>query len=112
MNSGDRLKALFWVWVAFALATIAIVGSSPLQEENVIIAFFVVIAALVATRFITSAASENIEETSKAKTRRVDRMLASLNDEELDVLRHRLSSDDGDGEVVSLEEVLRKERRK
>jgi membrane protein implicated in regulation of membrane protease activity len=109
MNSGDRLKALFWVWAAFALAIVATVGSSPMQVETVVIAFFIVIAALVATRFITSAAGEHIQETSKAKTRRVDRMLASLNDEELDVLRQRLSSDDG--ELVSLEDVLRKERR-
>lgn len=108
MSSGDRLKALLIVWVAFALAAMATVGGTPLQEENVVIAFFLVIAALVATRYITNAPGAEAEEVGKAKSRRVDRVLASLNEDELDVLRQRLSED---GELVSLDEVLRKERK-
>jgi hypothetical protein len=115
MNSGDRLKALFFVWGAFVLAAIAAVDGSPLQEETVVIAFFFVIGALVATRYIMNAPIPNSEDTGKVKSGKVSRLLASLNDEELDMLRKRLAAettDDGagDGEVVSLEDVLRKER--
>lgn len=32
MSSGDRLKALLFVWAAFALAAMAAVANAPLQE--------------------------------------------------------------------------------
>jgi hypothetical protein len=49
------------------------------------------------------------EEAVKAKrSGRVERMLASLSEDELDALRDRLS--DHDGEVVSLKEVLHQRR--
>jgi hypothetical protein len=111
MNSGDRLKALFFIWGAFVLAAIAAVDGSPLQEETVVIAFFFVIGALVATRYIMNAPVPNSEDTGKAKGGKVSRLLASLSDDELEALRKRLADDDGgDGEVVSLEDVLRKDR--
>ncbi len=105
MDSGDRLKAIFFIWGAFAAAAIASFGSgSPLVPESIFIALFYVIGVLVATRFVTYAPQAR-EEAEKAKRRSVDRLLASLSDDELDALRERLSS--GDGELVSLEDVLR-----
>ena len=46
----------------------------------------------------------------KQKRGNVERLLNSLNDDELDHLRERLSLDDGDGEMVSLDQLMRERR--
>jgi hypothetical protein len=106
MNSGDKLKAMFWVWVAFVAACMFTFGGDVSQAEDVFIALFFVLGALFATRLVMhTPLPEEVVTTRKAKTHKVDRMLSRLSDEEMEQLRQRLSADDG--ELVSLDEVMR-----
>jgi hypothetical protein len=108
MNSGDKLKAVFFIWGAFALACLFTFASqSSIEAGHVFLGLFFVIAALAATHTVMEAALPN-ETPTKTKTRRIDRVLSSLSDEELEQLRQRLSNDDG--ELMSLDEVMRERK--
>ncbi len=115
MNSGDRLKAIFFIWAAFAVATtVTFFGNSP----DVITLFLGLIygaAAAGSTVAVMLAPMEGISaaqmaQASKQKRGNVERLLNSLNEDELDHLRERLSVDDGDGEMVSLDHLMRERR--
>jgi hypothetical protein len=106
MNSGDKLKATFFIWAAFVLASLFTIGGHDLNAVALFMGLIYTIAALSATYFVMDAKVVVAEEPVKAKRSRVDRLLSSLDDDELDTLRDRLSQ--SDGEVVSLEDVLRK----
>lgn len=107
MKSGDKPQAMFLIWAAFALACLFTFAGRDLRVESVFMAFFYVVGAMVATSFVMRAPIPE-ETPAKAKSHRVDRMLSSLSDEELDQLRQRLSDD---GELVSLDEVIRENKR-
>jgi len=109
MKSIHKLMAMFFIWGAFTLASMAVVVDKQIEAGNVIIVLFFVVAALAATRFVTDAPLDDEDTIVKAKQTRVDRVLESLNDDELNALRERLA--DGDGEMVSLDEVLRRQRK-
>lgn len=110
MNSGDKLKATFIIWAAFVLACLfTFANKATIEAGTVFIAFFFMLAALVATHVVMDAKlAAEPQETVKKKTRRVDRMLERLSDEEMEQLRQRLAQDDG--ELVSLDEVMRGEK--
>lgn len=106
MNSGDKLKATFWIWVAFVAACIFTFSNKPtIEVGHVFIALFFVIAALAATHTVMDARIPEAQQAAKKKSHKVDRILSRLSDEEMEQLRQRLSQDDG--ELVSLDEVLR-----
>ncbi len=107
MNSGDKLKATFFIWVAFVLASMFTIAGHDLSGGAVFMALIYTIAALTATGFVMNS-KDTAAEPVKAKRSRVDRLLSSLDDDELDALRERLSQ--SDGEVVSLEDVLRQRK--
>ena len=110
MNSGDKLKATFIIWAAFVLACLfTFANKATIDVGTVFIGLFFVIAALAATHTVMEAKlSAEPQETVKKKTRRVDRMLERLSDEEMEQLRQRLAQDDG--ELVSLDEVMRERK--
>lgn len=116
MESDARAATLIVIWVAFAIAAAATFwGRTQIEAESVFIALLYMIAATQATKYVTRVPGVDEEAVAaKAKNGKVSRLLSSLNDEELDILRKRLAADapdePADGEVVSLEDVLRKER--
>jgi hypothetical protein len=105
MNSGDKLKATFFIWGAFVLAILFTMAGHEPNGGSAFMALIYTIAALTATGFVMTS-HETAAEPVKAKRSKVDRLLSSLDDDELDALRDRLAQ--SDGESVSLEDVLRK----
>ena len=108
MNSDDRLKAIFLIWAAFALATIVTVWGRDLDAAPLFMTLFYAVAAASATHSVMQAPVAESGEYTKTKRRNVERMLSSLSDDELDHLRERLSTDDG--EMVSLDALMRERR--
>ncbi len=104
MKSGDKPSAMFLIWAAFALACLFTFAGRELGVESVIMALIYVVGALVATGFVMQAPMSEEAPAAKSKSRKVDRMLSSLSDEEMEQLRERLSED---GELVSLDDVMR-----
>jgi hypothetical protein len=103
MKSGDKPQAMFLIWAAFVLACLFTFAGKDLSVASVFMALFYVVGAMGATYFVMDAPVSE-EAPAKTKSHKVDRMLSSLSDEEVDQLRQRLSDD---GELVSLDEALR-----
>ncbi len=115
MENLARLLATCVIWLA-AMGTIialAVTGSEALN--NFIVVAIVMGAAAGATIPIWTASqgeSAALRESGKSKRRsRVERMLESMDDRELEELRARLD-DSVDGEMVTLDEVLAERRRR
>ncbi len=110
MKSEDKLKAIFFIWAAFVLACLfTFANKATIEAGHVFIGLFFVVAALAATHTVMEAPlPAEAQPGGKSKTRKVDRMLSSLSDEELDQLRQRLSDD---GELLSLDEVMQERKR-
>lgn len=104
MHSNDKLKAVFVIWMAFAVAAAVTFWGNPPDLITLFMGLFYSMAALGATGFVMLSPAAG-ETAQKAKRRNVERLLSSLNDDELNHLRERLSTDDG--EMVTLEEVMR-----
>lgn len=107
MNSGDKVRATFLIWISFALASMFTLAGHDLNVVALFIALIYTLAALLATHVVVDS-KETEDQPAKAKHSRIDRLLSSLSDDELDALRDRLSPDDG--EFVSLDEVLRRRK--
>jgi hypothetical protein len=107
MKSGDKPQAMFLIWAAFALACLFTFAGRDLSAASVFMGLFYVVGAMGATYFVMDAPVPD-ETSAKTKSHKVDRMLSSLSDEEMDQLRQRLSDD---GELVSLDEALRRKDR-
>ena len=105
MKSDDKLKAMFFIWGAFVMASLFTFSSRTLETGHVFIALFFVVAALAATHTVMEAPLPEEQQPTKSKSRKVDRMLSNLNEEEMEQLRQRLSDD---GELISLDEVMRR----
>ena len=106
MKAGDKPGAMFLIWGAFALACLFTFAGKELSSASVFMALFYVVGAMAATNFVMSAPMPDEKPVRpKQKSHKVDRMLSSLSDEELEQLRQRLSDD---GELVSLDEVMRR----
>ena len=106
MKSGDKPQAMFLIWAAFALACLFTFAGKELSAASVFLGLFYVVGAMGATYFVMDAPVPE-EAPAKAKSHKVDRLLSSLSDEEMDQLRQRLSDD---GELVSLDEVMREKK--
>jgi hypothetical protein len=104
MKSDDKQTAMFLIWAAFALACLFTFAGRELSAASVFMALFYVVGAMAATNFVMQAPVPE-ETPAKTKTHKVDRVLSSLTDEEIEQLRQRLSADDG--EMVSLDDVMR-----
>ncbi len=113
MNSGDRLKAIFWVWAAFAVATTVTFWGNEPSLTTLLLGLIYAMAAAGSTVAVMLAPMEGISpahmaQAGKMKHGKVDRLLTSLSDDELDHLRERLSVDDG--ELVSLDQLMRERK--
>lgn len=116
MDPHSRLIATKWLVIALVLG-LGIVnspllnGSQTLELPNVILNVLMLSFAVTCLGFVwnwgnlpsTTRPAETGVEREKAKRReRLDSLLDSLNDDELDALRQRLSTDDDQVELKAL----------
>jgi hypothetical protein len=99
MNSFDRLRALMFIWAAFAVAAgLAFVGNAPTNSQDIVLAMVFATAAVIGTGMViygNAEADAKLQALEKSKRNRPDiyEMVDSLDDEELRMLRQRLMSD-------------------
>jgi hypothetical protein len=103
MKAEDKSSAMFLIWAAFALACLFTFAGRELTAASVFMALIYMLGAVGATSFVMQSSVPE-EKPAKAKSHKVDRLLSSLSDDEMEQLRQRLSDD---GELVSLDEVMR-----
>jgi len=110
-----RISTLGVIWGAYtvimvaALAAAQTIGSGMILVLAVLLAMVAMGATRVTWRYSTSGA---LAESEKAKRfSRVEQFMQNLSDQELDELRARLT-ENVDGEMVSLEDVLAERRRR
>jgi hypothetical protein len=108
-NNEARTAATFFIWVAFTLVGIAtIVNASEIGGIIFLIMVLLVGGAAGATQQVWKNAGSEIADAEKNKRRsKLDRMLERLDDGDIEELRSRLSAD-SDGEVVPLDDLLRR----
>ncbi len=105
-DNTTKLSATAVIWTAFAVILIGafVTLSSYGWIPIVIVIVLMTMAALAGTRMIWRGYATSVVEVRKAKRRsRVERVLDSMDEGELEELRARLTSD---GEVVSLDDIL------
>jgi len=106
-----RLTATAVIWTAFTIVTVgALIFSDRLSSGMIMfLALLFTAAAVISTNMIWKRTNEpiiQIERSEKSKRRtRVDDMLDTMSDREVDELRMRLIAD-SDGEAVDLNELL------
>jgi multisubunit Na+/H+ antiporter MnhF subunit len=102
------------IWIIFAAIAITALVAGQRVDDGVVIATMIstVIACLAGTNMVwrgTYGHDGAIAEAEKTKRRtRVERVLDSMDERELDELRARLS--ESDGEMISLDDVLAERR--
>lgn len=114
MNNLARVISTAFIWVAMAIIMIATVDSPTINEAWVIpvMGLLVIAGGVVGTGVVWSQGWGHAprEAAEKAKRRsRVERVLDRMDETELEELRTRLMGEP-DGEMVSLEEVLRRRK--
>jgi hypothetical protein len=115
MDSRSRLFATFFIWTAYVL--FVVLGLGMLGMTDSYGAAVIILgggAAFLMTGFFWNwgrlpmagmvGTYESEAEKDKRRTR-VDHVLNSLNEDELEILRHRLSTDDE--EQVSIDSLIR-----
>ncbi|RMG82682.1 MAG: hypothetical protein D6712_14240 [Chloroflexi bacterium] len=105
MSNFSRTMATIAIWGAFA----AILIAAPGVTGNIFIIIVLAILTGASTHQIWETSGDSADDDQARKTKRIDkteRFLASLSDEELEVLRQRLMAE-SDGEMVDLESLLR-----
>ncbi len=111
-----RLTATAVIWTAFTVVMIgALIFSDRLSSGMVMfMAILFTMAALASTNMIWKRTNEpviQIERSEKSKRRtRVDDMLDTMSDREIEEMRMRLIAD-SDGEAVGLNELLMERER-
>jgi|GEM_PF-1776788 len=120
----ERLAATIFIWLMLAGGVTVLIGNSFMMSEGavstltVMFAIFGIVTA-AATRFIwngtlglssSDQAQAQAEKSKRSVDSRVRKLLASLDDNELDDLRQRLSAQDG--ELVSLDDLLQERNRR
>lgn len=114
MNDTEaRVGGTFFIWVAFTVVSVAsIVNSEVIGGFLFLIMILLVGAAVSATQAVwKGAGADKRGESEKSKRQdRLDKVIAKLSDEDIDELRARLLAD-GDGEAVSLDELLHRNNR-
>jgi len=115
MDNLARLLATAVIWLASMgiIIALAVTGSEALN--NFIVVAIIMGTAAGATASIWNAAHGEkaaLSQSEKSKRRsRVERLLDSMDDRELEELRTRLD-ENVDGEMVTLDEVLAERRRR
>lgn len=106
-----RLLTTGFIWIATTLIVVATTQGGVVQDENaVILVAIAMLGAALSTRYVWRTTEARIDEAEKSKrhgSRRVQRLVSSLSDDELEELRARLSAD---GEVMPLEALLSEQR--
>jgi len=120
----ERLAATIFIWLMLTGGVTVLIGNSFMMSEGavstltVMFAIFGIVTA-AATRFIwngtlglssSDQAQAQAEKSKRSVDSRVRKLLASLDDNELDDLRQRLSAQDG--ELVSLDDLLQERNRR
>jgi hypothetical protein len=106
-----RLTTTAVIWSAFTIVMVAALVMSNRFSDGFIavLALMLTVAALAATQMVwkgSGAALAQIERSEKAKRQsRVEQVLNTMDERELEELRIRLMSE-SDGEAVGFEELL------
>jgi hypothetical protein len=88
MNSSDRLKAIVVIWGIFGLVVGITCNVGGTQVEEVVLAVFLGLLVLGATLRLSGVDLSGEKAKREADT---TRLLDMVSDEELDILRQRLS---------------------
>ena len=110
MNSFDRLRALMFIWAAFAVATgLTFFGNAETNSPDIVLAMVFAAAAVLGTGMViygNADADAKLQALDKVKRNRPDiyEMVDSLDDEELRMLRQRLMSDSDS--AMNLQDLL------
>lgn len=105
-----RLTATGIIWLAFTIVTLGALAASDHVSTTFIfvLTLMFTMAAITSTRMIWRYGNTStipVERSEKVKRRtRVEQVLDTMSDSELDELRSRLG--DSDGEAVGLDELL------
>ena len=128
MESGHKVIAVVLIWaivIGTAAATLPTLATT-ITEEWVLVAMMGIFAVIgLGVTFMILGLIPNVKSTDanlvqtrggKPKNEDMglaDRLIASMSDEEIAALRRRLNDSTGDdGEIVSMEETLRQQRRR
>ncbi len=107
VSNFTRLIATACIWGMTPLIILAATDSAVRDLNAVILVAIVMFAAAFSTRAVwnnvTETAQTMAEKSKRTGSRRVNRLMDGLSDDELDELRSRLS---GDGEMVPLESLI------
>ena len=105
-NNLMRLIATGMIWGALTLVMVALIVTPNWADFTLIVVGAILgTAAYLSTKSVWKNPESEFSEAEKAKRRtRVERMLARLNDGDLDELRSRLA--ESDGEMVQLDDLL------
>lgn len=112
-NTEARVGATFFIWVAFTVVSVAaIVNSSDIGGLLFLIMILLTGGAVTATQSVWKGLqNDNLSEAEKSKRQgKLDRVMARLSDQDIEELRARLL-EDGDGESVSLDELMHRRDR-
>jgi hypothetical protein len=107
-----RLTTTAVIWAAFTVVMVAALVMSNRFSDGFLMVFALMftVAALTATQMIwrgSGAALVQIERSEKAKRQsRVEQVLNTMNEGELEELRTRLMTESADSEAVGLDELL------
>ena len=113
-NIQARVLATGLIWTALTVLGVAAMVTGASSGSMTAILFVLIVGATISTGTIWRWARPNstaVEEAEKEKRRtRLDRMMDTLDERELEELRHRLTGD-GDDERYPLEELVRMNNR-
>lgn len=115
MSTNDaRAFSTMIIWAAFTAVMLGVLATADNTSTGFMMIFGIMLGvmAMSATRMVWkySRESDSPENSEKAKRRnRLDKFVDNLSPNEIEDLRERLSSE-SDGEVVSLDDVLRRQR--
>ncbi len=106
MQSAPKLLVTIIIWsciTGISIAALISMGRSDPQVAVVICAIALITATISTTQIWNTGTESNREAEKIKRQSRVDRLLKRMSDRDLEELRARLS--DGDGEIVSLEDL-------
>jgi hypothetical protein len=115
-QNGSRVVTTLFIWIMIAVIMLATLADSHTFQEDWVIPVMGLLSiggGVLATGFIWGwgANRSPAEEAEKSKRRsRIERFLDTMDERELDELRSRLMSEQ-DGELATLDDVLREHRR-
>jgi hypothetical protein len=113
MGNNQRLAATVVIWLAVMMIGIAAMGFDVRPDALAWVTTVFVIGAATSTRSIWRGARSpdpvQVEMEKAKRHGKIDRLMERLNDDDVAELRARLDGD-SDGEAVSLDELMRRDR--